>query len=167
MTETDTSPTAPTGTHSVPRCRTVATGGFKNLNYVRNLAPMVVEERLGPPDAALVATPFETLLAALGSCLASRIQAHATLGNIMVHALELVLDADVSTSSLWRTKLEALGPPGLDAIRIKVHMRADASDVELKALIANALLLSPVANTLHGPVDLDVALAEEAIGPTA
>lgn len=144
------------------RCRTVATGGFKNLNYVRDLAPLPVEERLGPPDQALVATPFETLLAALGSCLASRIHANATLKNIVVLGLELDLDADIATSSIWRTDIDMPGPPGLDAIRIKVHLQADAAPDELKALIANSLMLSPVANTLHGPVDLDVELAEVA-----
>lgn len=142
------------------RCRTVASGGFKNLNYVRNLAPMPVEERLGPPDQAPVPTPFETLLAALGSCLASRIHANATLGNIVVHSLELDLDADVPTSAMWRTDIAIPGPPGLDAIRIRVHLHADAPQDELRSLIANALMLSPVANTLHGPMNLDVALAE-------
>ena len=142
------------------RCRTVATGGFKNLNYVRDLAPIPVEERLGPPDQALVPTPFETLLAALGSCFASRIHANATLRNIAVHGLELELDADIVSSSMWRTDIDMPGPPGLDAIRIKVHLKADAAPDELKSLIASSLMLSPVANTLHGPVDLDVVLAE-------
>ena len=146
-----------------PRCRTVATGGFKNLNYVRDLAPIPVEERLGPPGQAPVATPFETLLAALGSCLASRIHANATLSNIVVHKLELELDADVVTSATWRTDIDMPGPPGLDAIRIKVHLQADAAPDELKSLIANSLMLSPVANTLHGPVDLDVMLAEATV----
>ncbi len=148
------------------RCRTVATGGFKNLNYVRDLAPLPVEERLGPPDQAPVATPFETLLAALGSCLASRIHANAALRNIAVHELELELDADVVTGSMWRANIDMPGPPGLDSIRIRVHLQADASPDDLKTLIANALLLSPVANTLHGPVDLDVVLAE-AVEPAA
>ncbi|WP_428391767.1 OsmC family protein [Lichenicoccus sp.] len=148
--------------HAGVQCRTVASGGSTNLNYVRDLAPIQVEERLGPPDKAPVATPFETLLAALGSCLASRIQANATLGNILVRELELVLDADIVTSSMWRAAIDVPRIPGLDAIRIKVHMDADASASELKTLIANSLMLSPVANVLHGPVDLDVALADPA-----
>ena len=145
------------------RCRTVATGGFKNLNYVRDLTPMPVEERLGPPDQAPVATPFETLLAALGSCLASRIHANAILRNILVHGLELELDADVVTISMWRVDIDMPEPPGLGAIRIKVHWQADAAPDELKSPIAKSLMLSPVANTLHGPVDLYVALAEATV----
>ncbi len=144
-------------------CRTVATGGFRTMNYVRDLAPIAVEERLGPSDQALVATPFETLLAALGSCLASRIHACATLSNIAVHGLELELDADIATGTMWRTDIDLPGPPGLEAIRIKVHLQADAEVAALRSLIARALMLSPVANTLHGPVDLDVALAETAV----
>ncbi len=78
----------------------MAAGGFKNLNYVRDLDPIVVEKRLGPPDRAPVATPVETLLAAFGSCLASRIHANATLGNITVQSFELELDADIATPSM-------------------------------------------------------------------
>ena len=158
--ETNMSSLARAATPGLLRCRTVASGGLTNLNFVRDLAPIPVEERLGPPDKALVATPVETLLAALGSCLASRIHANATLGNIQVRELELVLDADIAAGSLWRADIDMPRAPGLDAIRIKVHMDADASATDLKTLIANALMLSPVANILHGPVDLDVALAE-------
>ncbi len=67
------------------------------------------------------------------------------------------------TSSIWRANIDMPGLPGLDAIRIKVHLQADAAPDELKSLIANSLMLSPVANTLHGPVDLEVVLAEEPV----
>ncbi len=157
----ETSVTATTASLGAMRCRTVASGGFKNLNYVRNLPPIPVEERLGPLERDNVATPFETLLAALGSCLASRIHANATLGNIRVQELELELEADIVTTTQWRADVEMSGPPGLDAIRVRVHMRADAPATDLRTLIAHSLMLSPVANTLHGPVDLEVILAEK------
>lgn len=100
------------------------------------------------------------VLAALGSCLASRIHANAALRNIAVYGLEL--DADVVIASMWRADIDRPGPPGLDSILIRVHLQADASPEDLKPLIANALLLSPVGNTLHGLVDLDVVLADAA-----
>jgi hypothetical protein len=39
-----------------------------------------------------------------------------------------------------------------------VHIRADATLDALRAIVAHAVLWSPVASTLHDPVHLDVAL---------
>jgi uncharacterized OsmC-like protein len=140
------------------RCRTVAAGGFKQLNYVRDLPPLSVEERFGPPADAPVATPSETLLAALGSCLSARIHANAALGNIVVHSLELVLEVDAVTSSMWDPPGHVPSSVGFEAVRVAVNMHADASPDALRALVAHAVLWSPVANTIHDPVHLDVVL---------
>jgi uncharacterized OsmC-like protein len=144
------------------RCRTVAAGGFKQLNYVRDLPPLPVEERFGPPADALVATPSETLLAALGSCLSARIHANAALSNIVVHSLALDLEVDVVTSPMWDPPGHAPGPVGFEAVRVAVNMHADASPEALRALVAHAVLWSPVANTIHDPVHLDVVLGQTA-----
>ncbi len=58
------------------------------------------------------------------------------------------------------------GPRGLDAIRLRVRLQANVAPAELQSLVANALMLAPVANMLHGPVDLDVALAEAPVPAT-
>ena len=145
------------------RCRTVADGGFKQLNYVRGLPPLPVEERFGRPESAPVATPSETLLAALGSCLGAHIHANAASGSIVVHSLELDVEVDVASSPLWDPPGQPPGPVGFEAIRVMVRMEAEASPDALRALIARAVLWSPVANTLHGPVHLDVALAAPAV----
>ena len=145
------------------RCRTVASGGFKQLNYVRGLPPLPVEERFGPPGDAPVTTPSETLLAALGSCLSAHIHANAAAGSIVVHSLELEVEADVATSPLWDRSGRAPGPVGFEAIRVAVRLEAEAPAEALRALVAHAVLWSPVANTLHGPVHLDVALAGPAV----
>lgn len=140
------------------RCHTVATGGFKQLNYVRGLPPLSVEERFGPPEDAPVTTPSETLLAALGSCLSAHIHADAASSSIVVHSLELYVEADVAASPMWDQLGRQPGPVGIEAIRVAVRMEADAAPETLRALVAHAVLWSPVANTLHGPVHLDVAL---------
>lgn len=149
------------------RCRTVAAGGFKQLNYVRKLAPFPVEERFGPPDEVPVTTPSETLLAALGSCLGAHIHANAAAGNVTVHSLELDVEADMAASPMWRRPGATPGPIGFEAIRITVQMKADAPPEALRALVAHALLWSPVANTLHDPVHLNVALADPLPAPEA
>lgn len=161
---TDAGPEPPPARRLLPlRCRTVAAGGFKQLNYVRGLAPLPVEERFGPPDEVPATTPSETLLAALGSCLGTHIHANAAAGGITVHRLELEVEADLAASPLWDPPGREPGPVGFEAIRVAVRMEAAASPEALRALIAHAVLWSPVANTLHGPVHLDVALT----GPVA
>ena len=147
------------------RCRTVASGGFKQLNYVRGLPALPLEERFGPPDDAPAATPSETLLAALGSCLSAHIHATAASGSVAVHSLELDVEADVAPSPLWPPPGGEPGPIGFEAIRVAVRMEAAAAPEALRAIVARAVLWSPVANTLHGPVHLDVALAGSAAVP--
>ena len=140
------------------RCNTVASGGFEQMNYVRDLAPLRVEERFGPPGDVPVTTPSEILLAALGSCLSAHIHANAASGGIAVHSLALDVEADIGASPLWDPPGQEPGPIGFGVIRVAVRMQAAASPEALRALIAHAVLWSPVANTLYGPVHLDVAL---------
>jgi len=42
---------------------------------------------------------------------------------------------------------------------VKVHLQGNASDAELKDLVAHANAWSPVANTLRNPVNVSVELA--------
>ena len=146
------------------RCRTVASGGPAHLNYVRGLVPISIEERLGPPADAQVATPSETLLAALGSCLSARIHANALAASIAVHSLEVETEVDVVGSPMWERSGSEPRSIGFDEIRIRVRLSADATPDELRALVAHAVMWSPIANTLHDPVHLAVEVDP---GPTA
>lgn len=131
------------------------------MNYVRDLPPAAIEERFGPPDSAPVATPSETLMAALGSCLGARIHANAVSASIAVHSLALEIEVDVPGNSMWEPAgVSPPRPAGFEAVRVAVHLRADASAEALRALVAHAVLWSPIANTLHDPVHLDVALTQ-------
>ena len=135
------------------------------MNYVRSLPALQIEERFGPVDEVPAATPSETLLAALGSCLSARVHANAASGNILVHGLEIEVEADIMPNSMWGPHGREPGPVGFETIRVAVHIQADATPDVLRALIGHALLWSPVANTLHGPVHLDIALGRtEGVG---
>jgi uncharacterized OsmC-like protein len=139
------------------RCRTVAEGKFRHLNFVRNLAPYVVDE----PPALLgddtAPNPSEALLAALGSCLAVGIHANAVAQGIAIRSLALDLEADINITSVWGTGDTSPKPVGFDAIRVKVDLDADAPGDTLDTLIAHATKWSPVANTVSKPVALTVA----------
>ena len=140
------------------RCRTVAEGGFKHHNHIRGLPPLLVEERSGAAENAGVASPTEALLAALGSCLSARIRANAAAGSIIITSLELDVEMDVGASPLWERSAAEPELVGLGVIRVAVHIDADASAQAIRALVAHAVLWSPVANTLHDPVHLDVTV---------
>lgn len=148
------------------RCRTVAQGRLSQLNYIRNLPPQSVmeDEPAGLLGEALAPNASEALLAAFGSCLAVGIHANALAQGIPIRALEVDLDADINTTAVWGTG--DLNPKtiGFDAIRVAVLIDADAPRKALDALIKHAVLWSPVANTLHNPVHLDVTLGPS---PTA
>ena len=147
------------------RCRTVAQGRFSQLNYIRNLPPQPVME--DEPDSSrpggllsesLAPNASEALLAALGSCLAVGIHANAVAQGIPVHALELQVEADINTTAVWG--VGDLNPKtiGFESVRVHVRMQADATRDTLLALVRHATLWSPVANTIHNPVHLDVTL---------
>jgi uncharacterized OsmC-like protein len=138
------------------KCRTVAEGRFRHLNFVRNLSAHVIDEPPGLLGDDTAPNPSEALLAALGSCIAVGIHANAVAQNITVHKLELELEADINITSVWGTGDVSPKPVGFEAVRVNVHFDADAPKEKLDALVAHAVRWSPVANTYAKPVALTV-----------
>ncbi len=147
------------------RCRTVAKGRFQQINYIRNLSPQPATE--DEPEGLLAEdiapNASEALLAALGSCLAVGIHANAVARRIAIKRLELELEADINTTAVWGAGDLKPKTIGFEAVRVSVKLEADASRKTLSELIQHAALWSPVSNTLHNPVQLDVTLAESTI----
>jgi hypothetical protein len=152
--------TAPITTRTL-HCRTVAQGRFHQLNYMRDLPPQLVSENQPANLLAETMAPnaSEALLAAFGSCLAIGIHASAVAQHIRIRQLELELAADIHTASIWGS--DDLQPKaiGFETIRVLVRLDADSPRSVLDALVRHTVLWSPVANTLHNPVNLDVTLA--------
>jgi uncharacterized OsmC-like protein len=141
------------------KCKTVAEGRFRHLNFVRNLPAHVIDEPPGLLGDDTAPNPSEASLAALGSCLAVGIHANAVARGITVRTLELELEADINITAVWGTGDTSPKPVGFDAVRVKVHLDADAPKSELEDLVAHATTWSPVANTFTKPVAVDVGLA--------
>jgi uncharacterized OsmC-like protein len=141
------------------KCRTVAEGRFRHLNMIRTLPAHVIDEPPGLLGDDTAPNPSEASLAALGSCLAVGIHANAVARNITIRSLELELEADINITAVWGTGDVSPKPVGFDAVRVKVHLDADAPKAELDDLIAHATKWSPVANTFTKPVGLDVVAA--------
>ena len=146
-------------------CRTVAQGRLRQMNYIRDLPPQTVmeDEPTGLSSEAAAPNASEALLAALGSCLAVGIHANALAQNLPIKSLELRLSADINTSAAWGAGDLAQKTIGFEAISVSVRLIADAPRKALEALVRHTTLWSPVANTIHNPVHLDVTLEPEAV----
>jgi uncharacterized OsmC-like protein len=148
------------GTHNVQklRCRTVATGRLGHQTYIRKLLPLGGDAA----DASSLideatATPCEALLAALGSCLSIGIHANAVARAIPIRHLEIEIAGELGVATLWRAGLTPK-PLGFETITVRVRIEADVSREILEALVEHTAMWSPVANTLHNPVHLDIVV---------
>lgn len=141
------------------RCRTVAEGRFRQMNYVRDLPPQAMDEPTDLPGSDSPGPhPLEALLAALGSCLAIGMHANAVAQGVVITRLELDVEADIDTTPFGDGDAGRPAQFGFDAVRVGVHLEGDAPHEALRALVARSALWSPVANTLHNPVHLEVSL---------
>lgn len=146
------------------RCRTVATERLRHRHHIRDLEPIGSGANAAEPSSLLSADeephPCEMLLAALGACLTISIQANAVARGIPLRTLELHSGGVVDSAALWGTGDRRARPLGFQSITIEVRIAADAPREALKALVDHAVLWSPLANTLHDPVDLHVSLID-------
>ena len=141
------------------RCRTVAEGRFRHLNFIRSLPVHVIDE---PPSLLgddTAPNPSEALLAALGSCLAVGIHANAVSRGIVLQKLEVELEGDINITGVWGVGDLSDKPIGFTQIRAKVIIDADCSKTELDDLVKHAQAWSPVVNTISRPVPVSVSLA--------
>ncbi|MGI4764296.1 MAG: OsmC family protein [Janthinobacterium lividum] len=146
-------------------CRTVATARLRHRHHVRDLEPF--GSGTGSTDSGTLLGedeephPSEMLLAALGACLTIGIQANAVARGIPLRALEVHTRGDIDASALWATGPRRARPLGFQSISVDVLIEADVPRDALKSLVDYAVLWSPVANTLHDPVDLLVKVRAE------
>jgi uncharacterized OsmC-like protein len=156
------SQTETAGVMRILQCRTESTGYFRQRHHVRDLPPFgegtdVPAEPEGDDGKP---SPPEALLAALGSCLSVAIHAAAIARSIPIRRLQIELKAEFDFGALWSSSDPAAKSAGIETISIVVHIDTDAPRESLKALVDHAVLRSPVGNTLHNPVHLDIALAD-------
>jgi uncharacterized OsmC-like protein len=144
------------------QCLTESTGYFSQRHHVRDLAPFGegTKERIEQAGDDEKPSPPEALLAAFGSCLSVAIHAAAIARSIPIRSLKIELSAELDFGTLWSSSDPIAKSAGIETIGIVVHIDTDAPRGSLKALIDNALLRSPVGNTLHNPVHLDIAIAD-------
>lgn len=130
------------------KSKTVLEGQFKNLNYVRGLDPIIVDEPPGLLGEDTAPNPSEMALLSLGSCLSVGIQANATARGITLHKLEISLEGDINITAVWGTgDVDPNKLLGVREVRAFFDIEADCSKEELEGLVQHATKWSPVANT--------------------
>ncbi|GAB3030397.1 OsmC family protein [Mycobacterium bourgelatii] len=142
------------------RAKTVCESGFRNMTYVRDLAPMLV----GEPPALLgddsAPNPSEVTLAALGSCISVGLLANATHRGVTLTKIEVEMEGDIDISAVWGVgDTPADKALGITAVRCKVTLAGDADDDTLKEIHDNAIAWSPVVNTFRRPASVDSTLS--------
>jgi len=138
------------------KSKTVLEGQFKNLNYIRDLEPVVVDEPpvlLGEDTAP---NPSEIALLSLGSCLSVGVQANASARGIKLSKLEIDLEGDINITAVWGTgDIDPNKKLGVTEVRAMFTIEApETTKEELEALVQHAIKWSPVANTYINAVAL-------------
>lgn len=146
------------------RCRTIATGRFRQRHHIRDLAPIASGIDAGEQPSLLAEDvephPSEMLLTALGACLTTTIQANAVARDIPLRRLEVHTRGDVDPSALWNTSDRRAKVIGFTCLAVEVHVEADVPREALDSLVEHALMWSPVANTLHDPIHIKITLVD-------
>lgn len=139
------------------KAKTICEGQFRMQTYVRDLAPMLIDEPphlLGEDNAP---NPSEAVLATLGACLAVGVHANATARGVSLTKLEVEMEGDINVTAVWGTgDLDAAKTLGFSAVRVKIDADGDANDEQIAEIIAHSNVWSPVANTLRNNVELTV-----------
>lgn len=132
-------------------------GAFRSSVSVRGFAPIASDEPVGLGGDDTAPNPVEQLLGALGNCLAVGYAANASVAGIELRDLRIDLEGDLDLHTFLG--LNPSGNAGYEAIRVSVHVDADASTEQLAALHERVVGTSPVGHTLSRAVPVSIALA--------
>jgi uncharacterized OsmC-like protein len=149
------------------RARNTWLGGGENRSTIRDFYGAGCEDSSrttafefvnGEPPVLLGnnegANPVEFLLHALAGCVTTTFVLHAMARGITIETLSTELEGDLDVRGLLG--LDDAVPPGYEAIRIRMDVKADCSDSELDDLLAYTRTHSPVCNTVCRPVPVSL-----------
>lgn len=102
-------------------------------------------------------TAIETLLAALGSCMAGTFAAQATARGVKIDALEIDLEGDIDLNGFFGLKPIR---PGLSDVKLSFRVKSDADSQTLQEILDAARSLSPVFDSVTRPVAVEAALVK-------
>ncbi|HUI85798.1 MAG TPA: OsmC family protein [Nitrososphaerales archaeon] len=99
----------------------------------------------------------EALLSALAGCMTVAFIYPASAQGVRVESLEYEIDGDVDLQGFLQ--LSDKIRPGLQSIRVRAHVKADAPREKIQELLEHAAKTSVVMDTIRNPVPVRVELA--------
>lgn len=101
-------------------------------------------------------TPVEIVLAGLASCLTAGIAAVAQRRGIQLHSVKATLEGDMDIQGILGIEDDVRN--GFDGIRVHFDIRADASQDDIKALVARSQKRSAVFDIITNPTNVFVTV---------
>jgi uncharacterized OsmC-like protein len=101
-------------------------------------------------------TPVELVLSGLASCLTAGVAAIAQRRGIQLHSVKATLEADMDIQGILGIDDEVRN--GFGAIRVHFDISADASDDDIKALVAQSQKRSAVFDVITNPTNVFVTV---------
>lgn len=102
-------------------------------------------------------TAIETLLAALGSCMAGTFAAQATARGVEIEGLEVELEGTIDLNGFFGLQEVR---PGLSDVQLSFRVQSDADPSVLEEILDAARSLSPVFDSVTNPVGVDVSVTD-------
>jgi uncharacterized OsmC-like protein len=112
--------------------------------------PQLLGHNTGP-------TAVETLLAALGSCMAGTFAAQATARGVKIDTLEVDLEGAIDLNGFFGLKPVR---PGLSGVRLSYRVKSDADSQTLQEILDATKSLSPVFDSVTKPVGVEAIVTK-------
>jgi uncharacterized OsmC-like protein len=99
-------------------------------------------------------TPVEYILVGLAGCLTAGIAAVAQNRNIQLHSVKSTIEGDMDVRGILGMDSDIRN--GFSNIKVKYQIDADASEEDIKALVAQSQKRSAVYDIITNPTDVEV-----------
>ena len=102
------------------------------------------------------ATPVELALSSLASCLTAGVAAVAQRRGIQLHSVKATIEGDMDIQGILG--IDDTVRNGFDAVRVHFEISADASEDEIKAIVAQSQKRSAVFDIITNPTNVLVTV---------
>ena len=130
-------------------------GGLQHSVFARDLPPTTLDEPRDIAGGDRGLSPHETIMGAVGSCIATGFVVQATARGVKIDSLEVNVEGGLNLPVFFGL---AEGNPGYDSMNITVYAKTDASPEVLQEIYNIAVDKSPVLNTVKRPVNVSTTL---------
>ena len=101
-------------------------------------------------------TPVEYILVGLGGCLTAGVAAVAQQRQIQLHSVKATLSADMDLHGILGADPEVRN--GFSGVKVDYQIEADASEDDIRALVAQSQKRSAVFDIVTNPTDVSVTV---------